>query len=108
MGRYHIVPYLLIFCVTVPKQLSRLNSNLLTTIPPKPLNGLCSNFQAMFLDIPSCASTHYFSNISIRLSVNQLSISLSYFHLKKLVTTSPPKPMKGLSSYFQGMFLQTP
>ena len=55
-------------------------SKLVITSPPKPLNGLCSNFQAMFLDIPSCASTHYFSNMSVRLSINQLSISLSYFH----------------------------
>ena len=80
-------------------------SKLVLTSPPKLLNELCSNFQEMFLDTSSCASSHYFSNISVRLSVNQLSISLSYFHWNKLVITSPPKPMKGLSSYFQGMFL---
>ena len=48
--------------------------------PPKPLNGLSSNFQGMFPQIPSCAYSHYFFNMSVRLSVNQLSISLYYFH----------------------------
>ena len=33
----YIVPYLLSFCVTAPKRLRQLNSNLLTTIPNKPL-----------------------------------------------------------------------
>ena len=32
-----------------------------------------------------------------------LSITFSYFHYKNLVATSPPQPMKVLSSYFQGM-----
>ena len=50
------------------------------TSPPKPLNGLSSNFQGMFPQTPSCASTHYFSNMSVRLSVNQLSVRLTYFH----------------------------
>ena len=62
----------------------------------------------MFPQTPSCASSHYFFNMSVHLFVNQLSISLSYFYLKKLVTTSPPKPPKGLSLYNQGMFPQTP
>ena len=62
----------------------------------------------MFPQTPSCASSHYFFNMSVHLSVNQLSISLSYLYLKKLVTTSLPKPPKGLSSYNQGMFPQTP
>ena len=72
---------------------------LVNTSPPKPLNGLSSYFQGMFPQTLSCSSSHYFSNISVHLSVNQLSISLSYFYLKKLVTTSP-KPLTGLSSYF--------
>ena len=41
------------------------------TSPPKPLNGLSSNFQGMFPQTPSCASSHYFSNMSVRLSLNQ-------------------------------------
>ena len=81
---------------------------LVNTSPPKLLNGLGSNFQGMFPQIPSCASNHYFSNMSYCLSVFQLSISLSYFHQKQLVNTSPPKPLNGLCSYFQGMFPQTP
>ena len=55
-------------------------SKLVRTSPPKPLNGLSSYFQGMFPKTPSCASRHYFSNMSVHLSVNQLSISLSYFH----------------------------
>ena len=52
---YHILPYVLIFCVTAPKRLCRLNSNLLTTIPYKPLNELSWNFVSMFLRITYCA-----------------------------------------------------
>ena len=48
--------------------------------PPKLLNGLSLNFQEILLQTPSCASSHYFSNMSNRLSVNQSCISLSYFH----------------------------
>ena len=55
-------------------------SKLVNTSPPKPLNLLSSNFQGMFPEIPSCASIHYFSNMSVHLSLNQLSISLVYFH----------------------------
>ena len=53
----------------------------------------------MFPRTPSYTSSHYFSNMSYRLSVNQLSISPSYLHLKKLLNTSPPKPLNRLSSY---------
>ena len=55
-------------------------SKLVRTSPPKPLNGLSSYFQGVFPQTPSCASRHYFSNMSVDLSVNQLSISMSYFH----------------------------
>ena len=55
-------------------------SKLVRTSPSKPLNRLSSNFQGMFHETPSCASSHYFSDMSVRVSVNQLSISLSYFH----------------------------
>ena len=44
-------------------------SNLASTSPPKPLNGLSWNFQGM-LQTPSCASSHYFS-MSVHLSVNK-------------------------------------
>ena len=74
-------------------------SKLVWKSSPKPLNGLISHFQGMFPENPSCASSHYFSNMSVLLSVNKLSISLSYFRWKNLI---------GLSSYFQGMFPQTP
>ena len=57
----------------------------MNTSPPTPLNGLSSYFQGMFPQTPSCASSHYFFNMSVRLSVNQLS-------LKKLMNTSFSKP----------------
>ena len=55
-------------------------SKLVRTSPPKLLNGLTSNFQGVIPVTPSCASSHYFSNMSVYLSVNQLFISLSCFH----------------------------
>ena len=73
------------FCSSVSLSVSPLVSlsfviKVVNTSPPKPLNGLSSNFQGMFPQTPSCASSHYFSNMSVRLSVNQLSVRLTYFH----------------------------
>ena len=55
-------------------------SKLVRISPPKLLNGLSSYFQGMFRQTPIYASNNYFFNMSVRLSVNQLSISLSHFH----------------------------
>ena len=68
-------------------------SKIVITSPPKPQNGLS----------PSCSSNHYFFNMSICKSVIVCLIII-----KKLVSTSPQKLLNGLSSYFQGMFPQTP
>ena len=79
----------------------------ITTFPLKPQTGLSSYFQGMFPQILLYASSHYFYNMSVRLSVNQLSISLSYFQ-KKLVTLTPPTPLNELSLNFVGIFLRIP
>ena len=47
--------------------------------PPKLLNGLSLNFQEILLQTPSCASSHYFFNMSVCLSItNNFKSSLTY------------------------------
>ena len=77
MGGYYLIYVCSFVCLSILVLLSKL---IVCTSPPKPLKGLSSYFQGMFPQTPSCASSHYFSNMSVHLSVNQLSISLSYFH----------------------------
>ena len=48
---YLVVHYLISFCLTVPKQLHQLNSNLEDTTPSKLLNGLSWNFVGMIFRI---------------------------------------------------------
>ena len=57
---YQIVPYFLSFCVTAPKRLHLLNSNLLTTIPHKPLNGLSWNFVLLKFLLPKNVWVSFF------------------------------------------------
>ena len=51
--------YILSNCVTAPKRLRRLNSNLVDTTPPKPVNEFSWNFVGMFLRIPHFALSTY-------------------------------------------------
>jgi len=60
------VNYLLSVWVTAPKRSHRLNSNLLDTTPPKPLNRLSWNVMGMFLRIPSCALFDFNSCINFQ------------------------------------------
>ena len=62
---YLIFPYLLSFCVSAPKRLCQLSSNLLIAIPHKPLNRLSWNFVSMFLRITYCVLiTNFLRNCS--------------------------------------------
>ena len=88
---YLILPYLLSFCVTAPKRLRQLNSNLLITIPHKPLNRLSWNFVSMFLIVPWLLSFCVTAPKHLR----QLNSNLE--------DTIPSKPLNGLSWNFVGM-----
>ena len=61
--------------------------------------------QNLFLDPRVAAGISRTAKIFVRPFVRP-SVRLSF--VIKLVFTSPPKPLNGLSSYFQGMFPQTP
>ena len=96
---YLIVPYLLTFYVTAPKRLHLLNSNLLTTIPHKSLNGLSWYFVSMFLRY---LIVPYLLRFCIT-APKRLRLLNS-----NLLTTIPHKPLNGLSWNFLGRFLRIP
>ena len=88
---YLILPYLLSFCITAPKRLHQLNSNLLITIPHKPLNVFSWNFVSMFLIVPWLLSFCVTAPKHLR----RLNSNLE--------DTIPSKPLYGLSWNFVGM-----